>query len=101
VGDVLAPAKMASFEAVVKQLYAFLVIFQNDNSLLPFVCTQLHTIITTLMKHIVKPSLDDSHSVMQLLNIEFEHSSSCIRPAKVDVGYMAENTLKQLQQKRH
>jgi len=39
VGDVLVMGKMALFEAIAVQMHPFLVIFQSDNALLPFVCT--------------------------------------------------------------
>ena len=97
----LVLGKMASFEAIAVHLHPFLVIFQTDNALLPFVCTQLHIIITGLLKHIVKSSvLDDAHTVTQLLKIKYEDPEHCVRPAKVDIGYVAENQLKQLGQKK-
>jgi len=73
VGDVLVLGKMASFEAIAVQLHRFLVIFQCDNGLLPFVCTQLHIIITGLLNRFVESSiLDDVQTVTQLLKIKYE-----------------------------
>ena len=44
------PVKMAAFESVAKQLQPFLVIFQSDYPLLPFMASTLEKMIVGLMK---------------------------------------------------
>ena len=59
-------------------------------------------IITGWLKRFVKSSiLDDAHTLTQLLKIKYEDPAKCVRPAKVDISYVAENQLKQLSQKRN
>ena len=95
--DVMVPAKMATFETFASQLQPFLTTFQSDNPLLPFVCSELQKIITALMKRFVQPSiLAEVQTATQLMKVKHQDSATCVKPGKVDVGYIAERELKQL-----
>ena len=96
--DPLMPLKFAAFESVAKQLQPFLVQFQSDSPLLPFVASSLEKVIRGLMKRFVKADvLQGASSAVKLLKIDFKKRENCLDVEKLDVGFVAATKLKELQ----
>ena len=101
VADRLMLSKLAAFMSIAMQLQPYLTAFQSDNPLMPFVCGELSSIVRALMKRIVKPDiLDEATSTTRLLAVKYKEPANCLRPQKVDVGYLAVASTKQLLRKK-
>ncbi|CAH3149087.1 unnamed protein product [Pocillopora meandrina] len=95
--DPLMPLKFAAFESVAKQLQPFLVQFQSDSPLLPFVASSLEKVIRGLMKRFVKADvLQGASSAVKLLKIDFKKRENCLDVEKLDVGFVAATKLKRI-----
>lgn len=98
VKDPLMPAKLAAFESIAKQLQPFLLLFQSDNPLVPFIVSILQQIIEGLMKRFVKADvLEKASSLVKLLKIDIDETKNLLDLKKIDIGFVATEVLKKLQ----
>ena len=68
--DFLVPVKLLSFKEVAKKLNEFLVVFQTDKPMAPFLTETLKDLIKTLMRKFIGKGLcDKSCSEMAKLNL--------------------------------
>ena len=65
----------AFFVSLAMQLHLFLTAFQSDNSLIPFVCGELSSIVPV---RIVKPDIRDEATTMtRLLTVKYKKPANC------------------------
>ena len=95
--DVLTTAKIHFFLSVSKQIVPFLTIYQTDRPMVPFLCDDLHRMVKGLLQRFVKPDiLNDANTVQKLLKLDVEDTATHVSYKKIDVGFAAEDDLRQL-----
>ena len=99
--DPLICLKMAFFESVAKQLQPFLVLFQSDSPLLPFMSTHLQKMITALMKRFIKSDLvERANTVSRLLRLDVLDKKNIVDREKIDVGFVVKNLIKTMKREK-
>ncbi|XP_074652758.1 uncharacterized protein LOC141907086 [Tubulanus polymorphus] len=94
--DVVIP-RFYAFLSIAKILRPFLVDFQIDRPLMPFMAPQFFIILRSLMKRFIKGDLmKDADNLSKLLAIDFESSNNYRIHTDIDVGHIAEKKLKEL-----
>ena len=94
--DPLVPGKMAFFASVAKQITPFLTAFQTDKPMLPFMSTSLYTLLKSLMDRFIKSEgMAEATSVLKVLKIEPTDKEQQVDYLKVDVGFVAQQVLKE------
>ena len=68
-------------------LNEFLTVYQTDSPMIPFLYSDLTTLITELMRKIVKDDLIVGKSVASISEIDVEDQKSLKSPAVIDLGY--------------
>ncbi|WAR23449.1 LOW QUALITY PROTEIN: hypothetical protein MAR_037118 [Mya arenaria] len=91
--DKLIRAKFEFFRCVAMHLQAFLGNFQTEKPMVPFLYSELLSIIRGLI--VIKPGVLSDTSEVRLLKIDLEDSSFLIEHTKVDIGFSAEKALKE------
>ena len=65
--------------------------------MVPFLCDDLHRMVRGLLKRFVNPDiLNDANTVTKLLKLDVDDSSTHVSYKKIDVGFPAEDDLRQL-----
>ncbi|XP_074643983.1 uncharacterized protein LOC141900835 [Tubulanus polymorphus] len=94
--DVVIP-RFYAFLSIAKILRPFLVDFQSDRPLMPFMASQFFIILRSLMKRFIKGDLmKDADNLSKLLAIDVESSNNYRIHTDIDVGHIAEKKLKEL-----
>ena len=95
-GDVLILAKLEFFIYIAKVVNPFLVSFQTDAPMLPFLSEALFSVMKNLLKKFIKPDnfLQITQSVLKLVNTTLENDSF-VELAKIDIGMVAERIIKE------
>ena len=72
----------------------FLQIFQSDGSLLPFITSELQTLLQTLMGKFVKRSeLEGADSAYKIAKLNVLEAATHVAPSEIDIGFAAKTTL--------
>ena len=95
--DVFIPAKLQFFSFVADILQRYLVIFQSDNPLLPFVFDELSLILYRLLRLVYKKKKLDSESLNKLMTESFlQQKENQLEEYLIDIGAATNDTLKNL-----
>ena len=71
----------------------FLESFQSDNPLIPFLGTELFTLLRNILEPVVKISVMDSISVSSALTLDLDDSNILKAPKNVSIGFVAKEAL--------
>ena len=94
--DPLLPTKIAFFASVAKQITPFLTAFQTDKPMLPFMSTSVYALVKSLMGRFIKNELmAEATSVLKILKIKPTDKEQQLDYLKVDVGFVAQQMLKE------
>ncbi len=95
VQDSLMLAKLEFFVSVAVVLKPYLQIFQSDCPLLPFITTELQTMLETLMGRFVKrQELESADTPWKLCQIKVLETSTHVVPSEINVGFAAAASLR-------
>jgi len=95
VADPLLGGKLSFFLSVANQVTPFLAAYQTDKPMLPFLCADLYKMVKALMERFVKDDvMARVSSVQQLLKIDVGLKENHKVYSKIDIGFMAEKSLK-------
>ena len=95
VADPLLAGKLSFFLSVANQVTPFLTAYQTDKPMLPFLCADLYKMVRALMDRFVKDDvMSRVSSVQQLLKIDIGLKENHKVYSKIDIGFMAEKSLK-------
>ena len=61
--------------------------------LLPFVTTELHALLQTLMGEFVKRQLEAADSPYNIAKLNVSHAASHVAPSDIDIGFAAKATV--------
>ena len=88
-------SRLAAFcVSLATQLQLFLTAFQSDNSLMPFVCGELSSIVPVrIVKHDIR---DEATSMTRLLTVKYKKPAHCFIRRHLNVGYLADASTKEL-----
>lgn len=93
--DPLFEAKVNAFISVAKVVDPFLKKFQSDAPILPFLCTELKTMVTTLLQRFVtQTTLDKANTMAKLAALDVTDKTLLLPAKKVDVGFVAKGLLR-------
>ena len=96
-GDPFFVAKGSIFLSIAKDLAPFLIKYQSDMPMLPFVQMDLCQLLRSVMERFVKQEvMQNIQSTIALMKLDVTDSSSHREMAKVDIGYIADRTLKDM-----
>ena len=99
--DPLIPVKLQFFEDVAKLLNSFLVVFQTDKPMGPFLAEELEKIIRQLCaKFIRKEVLKNASTTSRLLKVDVTAVENQVSADTVDLGYGIKYELQQLKSKK-
>ena len=94
--DPLMPAKIAFFASVAKQINPFLTAFQTDKPMLPFMSLSLYTLLKSLLNRFIKSELViEATSPLKILKLKPTDKEQQLDYQKVDVGFVAQQMLKE------
>lgn len=96
--DSLLLAKLEFFSDVANVLHPFLVNFQTDKPMVPFLGSELTSVIKTLMRKFIKPDVLEKHStsIDKLLHLKIDDSENHVGYKGVELGLCTEEKLKGL-----
>lgn len=95
--DPLVLAKLYSFHSIAKQLSPFLISYQTDKPMIPFLSTDLETLLKGLMNRFIKGDvMKSATSAIKLLKIDPTDEGNYCHTKKIDVGYSANREISEL-----
>ena len=75
----------------------YLQTFQSDGSLLPFLTSELETLLQTLMgKFMKRVVLEGANSAYKIAKLNVLDSATHVAPSEVDIGFAAKTTLEKV-----
>ena len=99
--DPLIIVKFTLFENIARHLNSFLVQFQTDEPMVPFLCQLLDDIMRSLASRVVlKDAMTKANTCLSLIKLDFKSTSVHKRPEDVDAGVAAKFELQELVKKK-
>ena len=94
----LTTAKLEFFMSIAAAMRPYLQTFQSDRPLLPFITSELETLLQTLMgKFIMKRAvLEGANSAYKIAKLNVLDSATHVAPSEVDIGFTARTTLEKV-----
>ena len=97
VHDLLTPAKLAFFASTASVMLPYLQVFQSDAPLGPFVISELHTLLETLMgKFVKRTELEKLDSPSKMVKFDVSPSQHHVAAKDIDVGFAAKTMIEKL-----
>ena len=93
--DPLIPLKLQFFEGIASELNSFLITFQSDKPMIPFLVEKLEELLRLLcVKFIRKDTLDAACTTYALLKVDVTDTSNQKIVSDVDVGFTIKHDIK-------
>ena len=93
----LTTAKLEFFMSVTAAVGPYLQTFQSDGPLLPFITSELETLLQTLMGKFMKRAvLEGANSAYKIAKLNVLDSATHVAPSEVDIGFAAKTTLEKV-----
>ena len=90
----LTIAKLQFFISTAAIMKPYLQVFQSDAPLLPFVTSELHALLQTLMgKFVKREELEAADSPYKIAKLNVSHTASHVTPSEIDIGFAAKATV--------
>lgn len=97
VDDPTIPLKLRFFEEIATSLNGFLVTFQTDNPMVPFLTESLDNVLRNLcIRFLRKDVLEEANSVYKLLKVDFANKVNQVSLDSVDLGFAIKHDIKVL-----
>ena len=95
--DRLMSARLMYFESMARQFDEFLVRYQTDKPVVPFLCGDLDILVRGLCQRFIKKSvLEEASTTAQLSRLQVDDANTHLPHAKIDAGFCADKNLKEL-----
>lgn len=95
--DPLLPAKLAFHLSFTKEVAPFLILYQTDRPMIPFLAADLSNVIRSVMDRFIKHDvMANANTVSKLMSIVVTDKTNLIHANKIDVGFSADKMLKEL-----
>lgn len=96
VADPFTTAKVAFFLSVAKQVTPFLTLYQTDKPMLPFLATDLYSMLGGLMRRFIKTTvISEAKTPLKLTKLDPADSSIHASHSKIDLGFTADKKIKE------
>jgi len=93
-GDPLLKAKLQFFVRVAGEIQPFLQLYQTDRPMIPFLATDLASLVKDLMKRFVKPSvMAGAKTIAAVCSIDYSNQDNQVDTSKVDIGFSSTRSL--------
>ena len=93
----LTTAKLEFFMSIAAAMRPYLQTFQSDGPLLPFITSELETLLQTLMGKFMKRAvLEGANSAYKIAQLNVLDSATHVAPSEVGIGYAAKTTLEKV-----
>ena len=93
----LTTAKLEFFMSIAAAMRPYLQTFQSDGPLLPFITSELETLLQTLMGKFMKRAvLEGANSAYKIAKLNVLDSATHVAPSEVDIGFAAKTTLEKV-----
>ena len=93
----LTTAKLEFFMSIAAAMRPYLQTFQSDGPLLPFITSELETLLRTLMGKFMKRAvLEGANSAYKIAKLNVLDSATHVAPSGVDIGFAAKTTLEKV-----
>ena len=93
----LTTAKLEFFMSIAAAVRPYLQTFQPDGPLLPFITSELETLLRTLMGKFMKRAvLEGANSAYKIAKLNVLDSATHVAPTEVDIGFAAKTTLEKV-----
>ena len=90
----LTIAKLQFFVSTAAIIKPYLQVFQPDAPLMPFVTSELHALLQTLMgKFVKREELEAADSFYKIAKLNVSHGASHVAPSEIDIGFAAKATV--------
>ena len=99
VKDCLVPVKLIFFEEVPKKLNGFLVVFQTDKPMAPFLMETLEDLIKTLMRKFIRKDLSDK-SCSEMVKLDFNDVNKQKATHLVDLDFAVNHEIQLLKSRK-
>ena len=97
IDDPLVPVKLQFFEEISKLLNSFLVSFQIDKSMAPFLADRLEKITIILCRKFIKKDiLDEAVTTLRFIKMQITDKANQVNVKTVDLGFSINHELNQL-----
>ena len=97
IGDVLYPAKLSFFSCVAGLMQPFVLRYQTDNPMIPFLHDDLFSLLFSLLQLIVTPDiLDKIKAMSELKNIDLDKKENLLKGNQFDIGFAANQLICEL-----
>ena len=91
----LTTAKLEFFMSIAAAMKPYLQTFQSDGPLLPFITSELETLLQTLMGKFMKRA-EGANSAYKIAKLNVLDSATHVAPSEVDIGFAAKTTLEKV-----
>lgn len=92
--DPLLSAKVAVFKSVAFDLEEFLVCYQTDAPMVPFLYDTLYELLKGLMEHVVKKEILDGITVMKMLKIDLTNEKNLKPAEEISLGFAVKDEIR-------
>ena len=93
----LTTAKLEFFMSIAAAMRPYLQTFQSDGPLLPFITSELETLLQTLMGQFMKRAvIEGANSAYKIAKLNVLDSATHVAPSEVDTGFAAKTTLEKV-----
>ena len=93
----LTTAKLEFFMSIAAAMRPYLQTFQSDGPLVPFITSELETLLGTLMGKFMKRAvLEGANSAYKIAKLNVLDSATHVAPSEVDIGFAAKTTLEKV-----
>ena len=93
--DPLMMVKFLAFLSIAKLVLPFLVTYQTDKPMMPFIAEDRHRLLSGIVKRFVKEDVDTS-SINKLMQLDPKDKKIHRNYSKVDLGFAADQELKKI-----
>ena len=95
--DKLLSLKLNIFLYVAKIIEPFMIKYQSDKPLVPFLADDIKIVLISLLEIFIKPDvLKRCNSSLKLANLDFENVKNHVKPEAINIGFVASRELKSL-----
>ena len=96
--DKLLPAKLAFFSKISSELEVFLVRYQTDSPLMPFIYEDLSTIVVTLLGRVIRKDILEAKSLKQLTSLDLDNPGVRLPAENLDLGFAVKEEIKKVRE---
>ncbi|XP_070554389.1 uncharacterized protein [Ptychodera flava] len=95
--DNILTVKLLCFQSIAKLVAPFLLMYQTDKPMMPFLADDLHRLLTGLLKRFVKGDvIEASGSLAKIVKLDLQDKKIYTSYSKVDLGFSSELELRKV-----